>query len=69
MLFLELLIHLVFLHFFHLAEFLFVKLLFKLFSDESFALFVSKNGLLLLFVVEKSIELLDGSPLVILIDL
>ena len=66
---LQLLIHLIFLYFLHLAVLLFVQLLFQLLADKSFALFVSKDCLFLLFVVEQCIKLLYGSPLVILVNL
>jgi len=68
-LFLQLLVHFAFLDFSNLAAFLFMELLFEFFPDKSLSFLVSENGLFLLFVVEKSIELLNGSPFVILVNL
>jgi len=41
----------------------------KLLLDQASSLMLSGNMLLLLFVVEKSVELLDGGPLVFLLEL
>jgi hypothetical protein len=46
-----------------------LNLAIELLSNESFTLLISHNGLLLLFVVEHGIELLNGSPLIVLVDL
>jgi len=41
----------------------------ELLSDQAFSLLVSEDLLFLFFVVQQGIELLDGCPFVILVDL
>ena len=45
------------------------KLLVKFIADQSAAFLFAKHGLLLLFVVQKSVELLNGSPFVFFTEL
>jgi len=47
---------------------LFFELAVEFLADEALALSVAHEGLLLLFVVEQSVELLDGHPLVVLVE-
>ena len=49
--------------------FLRVYLFVELFSDQPLSLGISKHCLFLFFEMQKSVELLDGCPLVILVDL
>ena len=41
----------------------------EFFSDESLAFLFSEDGLLLLFVVQESVEFLDSVPLVVFVNL
>ncbi len=40
----------------------------ELITDQAFSFLVTKNGLLLLFVMKEGVELLNSCPLIILID-
>jgi hypothetical protein len=40
----------------------------ELISDQAFSLLVPEDGLLLLFIMEQSVELLDGGPFIVLVD-
>ena len=66
---LELLVHAQLLDLGFLPRVLLVKLLVKLFFDKTFAFLVTEDGLFLFLVMEKSVELLNCSPFVILIKL
>jgi hypothetical protein len=52
-----------------LARVLLIKLLVELLLDEALSLTVSHEGLLLLFVVKKGVELLNSSPFIVFIEL
>ena len=69
MLLLKCLVHATLLHFFGLTIPLLCHLLIKLSTDQSSALLLSHHGLLLLLVVQQRVELLNGSPLVLLSEL
>ena len=66
MLILKCLVHATLLHFTGLTIPLLCHLLIKLSTDQSSALLLSHHGLLLLLVVQQRVELLNGSPLVLL---
>jgi hypothetical protein len=51
------------------ARVLLLKLFIKLLFYKSLTLLVTKDSLLLLFVMEKGVEFLDSSPLVFFFDL
>jgi hypothetical protein len=40
----------------------------ELITDQAFSFLVTKDGLFLLFVMKEGVELLDGCPLIVLID-
>jgi hypothetical protein len=52
-----------------LSRVLFFQLFVQLFLNESLSFTIAQDSLLLLFVVKKSVELLDGSPLILLFNL
>jgi hypothetical protein len=66
---LKILIHAALLNLGTLARILLLQLLVKLFLNESLTFFIAKDGLFLLLVVKQRVELLYGSPLVLLLDL
>ena len=68
-LFLEGLVHASLIHLAVLAVLLLLHLLVELLSNQSAALLLAKHCLLLLLVVKQSVELLNGSPLVLLSEL
>ena len=67
MLLLKILVHLVFFHFHVLSVLLFLELFAKFFTDQALSLLFAQKGLLLLFVVEKRVKFVDGSPFVLLV--
>ena len=69
MLFLEGLVHAALIHLTILTLLLLLHLLVELIANQSTALLFAKHCLLLLFVVKQSVELLNGSPLVLLSEL
>ena len=65
-LFLKGLVHAALIHLTFLTLLLLLHLLVEFLSNQSTALLLAKHCLLLLFVVEQSVKLLDGSPLIFL---
>lgn len=68
-LFLKILIHTALLNLSTASGVLLLELLIKLLLDESLAFLITEDGLFLLLVVKKGVELLDGSPLILLFNL
>jgi hypothetical protein len=40
----------------------------ELIANQTFSLLVSEDGLLLLFIMKEGVELLNGCPLIVLVD-
>ena len=66
---LEVLVHASLLDLGILSRVLLLQLLVQLLLDESLSFAVTQDSLLLLLIVKQGIELLDGGPLVLLLDL
>jgi len=66
---LEVFVHSTLLDFGTATRVLLGKLLVKFFLDQTLAFLVSHNCLLLLLVVKKGVELLDGSPFILFFNL
>ena len=66
---LEVLVHTALFQLINLTALLLLHLFVELVTDQAAALLLAKHCLLLLFVVQQGVELLDGCPLVLLGDL
>jgi len=66
---LKILVHAIFLDVLLVLTLLLFQLVVKLLSDEALPLLISEHRLLLLFVVEEGVELHDGVPLVVFVEL
>ena len=69
MLLLELIVELVFLLFLSLSKVLFSNLPIELVLDQPFSLLFSHERLFLLFIVKDGVEVLNGSPLILLVQI
>jgi hypothetical protein len=45
-----------------------LNLAIELITDQALSLLITKDGLLLLFVMKEGVELLDGCPLIVLVN-
>jgi hypothetical protein len=66
---LKILVHAIFLDVLLVLTLLLFQLVVKLLPDEALPLLISEHRLLLLFVVEEGVELHDGVPLVVFVEL
>jgi len=66
---LQVLVHAAFFHFSDFTGLLLFHLLVELLSDKASSLLLTKHSLLLLLIVQQSVELLNGCPLVLFSDL
>lgn len=69
MLVLECLVHAALIQLGTLTHLLLLHLLVKFGTDQLAALLLAENGLLLLLIVQQSVEFLDGGPLILLSEL
>lgn len=66
---LEVLVHASLLNFSALSRILLLQLLVQLLLDQSLSFAITQDRLLLLLVVKQGVELLDGGPLILLLNL